>query len=436
MLSLFIMNISHEWMIEIDFSNNKNPNEILTLKWNLIDHLPSYYWLKSFRAMLNSSWPYYGRFTGFIDGYKNRDYLTQALNDAIDDINRCGKYYIKERAQKKFNQEFANIIHHHFEVLYGSITKQSSLFLESSAFIQNAIVRLNHAIHDMEAYHREQGLTARERNNSFSGLISEIPGSPRLKLPFEFYDSFTLDTDFGDMVAHYSLVGKTWWEVFLDQDDEIFQEAIRPLNVLTGEFDVFFGAHKLTDEQRNAFNSFLVKRGVDPADKKLGLGYLPLAKLQREDKVSNLDYKKKLAKFMKVNSIRLIQSGKIQAERDFSESRTSADGFFVRSEEQVISCWEDLKLVNTPIQLVPIRAELLGTTEFAITSLDGHPRVPHTLCLVGTSDEYRIKLIQNEYLYLDGMESISIAKGMCLDLNFSPLHCKFVLKRTTILSGY
>ncbi len=434
MLSLFAMKISNEWIIEIDFAHHKNHDETLSLRWNLIDHLPSYFWLKSFKALLNSSWPYYARFSGFIDGHKDGVYLAKELNQAIDDINRCGKYFIHERAGGEFTQEFSNIIHHHFEVLYGSITHKSEIFLESSAFIQNAIERLNHAVHDMEAYHRERAMSPKERSQTFSAIVSEVQGITRHKMPEDFYDSFTLDNDFGDMVAHYSLVGKTWWEVFLDKDEEIFVDAIRPLNVLTGEFDIFFGVHHLNSEKKEKFETFLKGRGLDPLDRRLGLGYLPLAKLQRDPKLSNLDYKKKLSHFMRIQRLKLLQNDKIVSERDLSQSATSSEGFFVRSNEQRVSKWEDLRFENAPIQLVPVGAKTKGTTAIGVSSLEGFPKGSHTLCLVGASDDSLVELKQSKCLYLKGQESIVLTKGLCLDLSFSAEHGLLVLTKQTKLA--
>lgn len=433
MLSLFAMKISEDWIIEIDFAHHKNHNEQLSLRWNLIDQLPSYFWLKSLKTLLNSSWPYYARFSGFIDGYKNAEHLANELNQAIDDINQCGKYFIKERAEGEFSQEFSNIIHHHFEVLYGSITQKSELFQESSAYIQNAIERLNHAIHDMEAFYREQAMSPKERNQTFSAVVSEVQGVTRHKLPEEFYDFFTLDNDFGDMVAHYSLVGKTWWEVFLDKDEEIFKDAIRPLNVLTGEFDLFFGVHRLSSEKKNEFEKFLLRRGLDPSDKQLGLGYLPLAKLQRDNHLSNLDYKRLLSRYMRVQKIKLWHKNNVVSQRDFSLSATTSEGFFARSTLQTVSCWDDLVIKNAPIQIIPLCAKNRGVTEFLISNLSSLPSESHTLCLLGTSDDRVIELQQNDFLYLKGVESLQLGRGDCIDLSFSREHKKLVLTKKTKL---
>jgi hypothetical protein len=48
---------------------------------------------------------------------------------------------------------------------------------------------------------------------------------------------------------------------------------------VSGEFDLFFSDFKMRESQKEEFYKFLRDYGQDPANKKLGLGYLPLAKL-------------------------------------------------------------------------------------------------------------------------------------------------------------
>jgi hypothetical protein len=121
-------------------------------------------------------------------------------------INKDGQYSIKERCDGSFSQELSNIIHHHFEVLHGSIEDPSREHRLSSPIGKAAIALLNHLIHDMESLYR-QTQTAGE---TFRAVLCEMPDSPRYVMPPEFYEHFTTDIDFGDLIGHYGMVGKTW----------------------------------------------------------------------------------------------------------------------------------------------------------------------------------------------------------------------------------
>ena len=58
---------------------------------------------------------------------------------------------------------------------------------------------------------------------------------------------FTLETKFGDMVLHYTQIGKTWLEVCVDKDEDIFDSAIQPLWKLSGSFNILFNELDVED---------------------------------------------------------------------------------------------------------------------------------------------------------------------------------------------
>jgi hypothetical protein len=382
------MNLSSEWKLEIDFINNDADQAPVTLTWNVIDRWQSYVWLKRLRTLLEGALPFYARFTGFPDGYKSYEYLAGRLNHAIDVINREGRYEIKERATAQFSQEFSNIIHHHFEVLYGSIERCSDIFQLSSRYGMHAIQDLNHFIHDMEALEREKERQGRNSETAFSGIIVEVLDAPKYRMSEDFFDGYSLDIDIGDLTAHYTLVGKTWWEVFIDQDEEIFEEAIRPLNALSGEFDIFFGRYTFSEDIKERFFEFLRKNGKDPTDPKLCLGYLHLAKLENVNNLSNVELKKLLSKKMRIKEIRVMRSGRCESRRSFVECPTIQHGFGAQLDEVGITQESRLPIKRLPIQCIPIRSAtgqdfVLGENAIDVDVLD----FDHCLCLVGVGGD-------------------------------------------------
>jgi hypothetical protein len=93
---------------------------------------------------------------------------------------------------------------------------------------------------------------------------------------------------------HWAQIGKTLFEVFRDEGapnlDSTICEAITHLEYYSGEFDIEWAADMCygdtktpwhTDQQ-NAFNEWLIKNNLDPKDKFLSLGYLPLGEVDLE----------------------------------------------------------------------------------------------------------------------------------------------------------
>lgn len=301
--------------IQIDFCHPLKRNETLSLSWQLLEHEAAFIWFKLFCKSLKSNRHYFTRFTGFIDGEKNLNYLLSSLNQCIDIINKDGRYFIREKAIA-FSQDFANAIHHHFEILSGNYDAPTEYIKLSSPEVSQAVSGLNYFIHDLEAYERNHKLKhTKEYGNSFSGIIVEIKNSERFKIPKSFDKYFTIDTNFGDLVAHYSQIGKTWLEVFLDHDEKVHAEAILPLYAFSGEFDIMFGQLNPDKIFLYNLNNFLKSRGLNLDDPSLRLGYLPLAKMARDEKISNFEYKKLLSYFCDIKSIKAYNGQRCIAQK-------------------------------------------------------------------------------------------------------------------------
>ena len=247
--------------LEVEFFNPyDNSIEPLILRWEVYNSAAATVWLRSLYQSLKKEQLFYARFTGFENSPKDLNFLSQKMNEAIDIINFEGKYpNIKERADGTFSQKFANVMHHHFELLFGDAKNPSSHFKNSTYIGKAAISLLNHCVHDMEALTR-----AKENNESSRAVVFEILDRQQFALPDLMKEDFTFDLNFGDICLHYGLVGKTWWEVFLDEDEEIFSEGIRPLDVIGPEFDIHFHQRLPSKETREDFYKFLKKTWPRP----------------------------------------------------------------------------------------------------------------------------------------------------------------------------
>jgi hypothetical protein len=251
-----------------------------TLFWEVLAHKPASIWIKLVQHELIKGDHYFFRFTGFLNNQKTEESLLRQLQDHINFINEDNRYYIIEKAEK-FDQEFANKIHHHFEILAGSFDMPALFYKQSSIPVREAIQGLNHCIHDLEALARNTKYKDTEWDlQVFSGVILEIKNCYRAFIPASFYKYFSLELEFGDMVLHYSQIGKTWLEAFYDSDDEIFESGIRPQYALSGEFDILFGNLFPDQAWKNRLEKFLASKGKNISDPNLRLGHLPVARLR------------------------------------------------------------------------------------------------------------------------------------------------------------
>ena len=221
----------------------------------------------------------------------------------------------------EFSQEFSNAIHHHFEILIGGRDEVTEYIANSSKEVVGAVTGLNHIIHDLEAYTRNLEAKGKSWEASvFAGVVAEFGDCERFNLPSSFDKYFSMNVNFGDLVVHYSQIGKTWLEAFLDKDEDIFDEAIRPLYAFSGEFDIMFG--QMTPDQKflGDFAQFLKKKGQDISNPMLRLGHLAVARMEKREDMTGADYKKQLAYFCEIKRISAYQGEKCLAEKSFTEN--------------------------------------------------------------------------------------------------------------------
>lgn len=270
------------------------------LTWNVLEHTPATMWFQMLEKELQSNKNYLFRYPGL------KAARLSDLQKHVDVINQDGRYQIPE-ITSTFTQEYSNKIHHHFEILSGSYDQRTPFYIESSEEVKAAVDGLNHCIHDLEAWNRNQEFIGTERElNVFSAVVVEIRNCDRIHMPGAFQKYFTMNLEFGDMVLHYSQIGKTWLEAFYDNDQEVFEDGIRPQFALSGEFDIFFGSLHPDEVFLKKLGSFLKSKGKDLHDPELRLGHLPVARLE-----SDGDWKiiKQKISTRSITSIRTLKDG-------------------------------------------------------------------------------------------------------------------------------
>ncbi len=108
-------------------------------------------------------------------------------------------------------------------------------------------------------------------------------------IPQESYQEFTLGVEFGCAYANYSQVGRQLHEMFYSQDDQLADEHIQPMQVLSGDTNLWFGPSPGPDWAQNKRNEMKIwfeqrknrfeNLGYFWTDPQLALGKLPVAQL-------------------------------------------------------------------------------------------------------------------------------------------------------------
>lgn len=187
------------------------------------------------------------------------------------------------------DQQILNEIHHHFEVLIGQVWSVSEYYKKANPPTTFAIRQLNNLCHEME-YLRRPSLrnVTDERTPWQSGIY--FPWIPTIRYKFVEcdYDHFTQIVEYGDIILHYAQLGKTPMEAYYARDEEVFDNNITGLRYLSGEFDVVYKqdvpravaeAH-FARANVPAFE-WIRARGQDPESKFTGIGFVPVAKIDR-----------------------------------------------------------------------------------------------------------------------------------------------------------
>ena len=299
-------------------------NNYYTLKFKIENNPIATLWIKKLQKTFNDDFILETRWCGFPLRRKSFNYLLTQLKSCIDIINdsflnKKYGYYI-DPISDNYTTDEHNRIHHHFEILMGQTLNTSDYYKEifdkNDINLINAIRGLNDLSHEIE-----------ESKMNMPHLITCFVGDniEKEELPIEVENYFMLGNFFGYIFLHYAQVGKSWIDFLFDDDKEIDHSTIKPLQIISGEFDICFGENvnpitfQKGDEEKNEkifkrlLSSKLEKYGKNIDDKKLRLGRVKVAEIiLEEDKDIIL---KKLAQNYQIKSIKIIDSN-----NNFSDS--------------------------------------------------------------------------------------------------------------------
>jgi hypothetical protein len=255
-------------------------------------------------------------FMGFPKTARTLSYLCTEVNQAIATINaffpdyQIEEYFTPDNvvafdyAENGPNHELLNKLHNHFETLQGTVWNLSDYYKRADYATKYSIRELNTLCHEMENLILSQRKLATMPFWVRPSQITTFLNTTRYDLTDEHRQGFLTngyDRVFGGVYMHWSQIGKTLFEVFRDEHapelTDTVCEAITELRYYSGEFDVEWAADMIYGDENtpwhtkqiDAFNQWLIKNQLDPKDKNLSLGYLPLGAVDLETSFGTKD---------------------------------------------------------------------------------------------------------------------------------------------------
>jgi hypothetical protein len=234
-------------------------------------------------------------FLGFPDTARDLVFLCRELNWAKEKINESfDDYKIEEifepetmRSGLVPNQDLMNHLHNHFERLQGTVWGLSDYYRRADYETKFAIRQLNNICHEAESLMLSQRKKIEAPEWVRPSQITTFLNAPRLEYPVEhkrIFDESRYDRTFGTVYQHWTQIGKTLFEVFIDEKgadiDQSVCEAITHLRYYSGEFDIewardvtYGGAQPWHSQKISKFRDWLIRNGFDPNDPQYNFGY-------------------------------------------------------------------------------------------------------------------------------------------------------------------
>ena len=191
----------------------------------------------------------------------------QKLLECINTIN-AHTLIIDKAFTSIHDQDYLNYLHNVFERFHGLLNQQEHDYWQNAPTrVQRALANLNLAVHRCEAVSRV----------NYPRLVCTWFGLPKIKTLTvqEMQSCGELNPAFGSVCINYAEIGKTLEDLALDNDNYIGDDAFRPFNHISADFNVrFFEESSQAIDfkiaaMRNYFNSnasFFVSRGFNKFD--------------------------------------------------------------------------------------------------------------------------------------------------------------------------
>jgi hypothetical protein len=174
--------------------------------------------------------------------------------------------------------------------------------------IQEALERYNVLIHRAENFYRGDA-----HAKLYPRLVARFADGIRYDLKDTDYPLFTLERQFGEIYINYCEVGKPLYDVFVDDDDVVGDDNIRPLRYYSAAFTTHFHDHTAHNVNKSlakmdqwwiANDNYLKDLGFAQDDPKNAIGNIPVAMLM-DNGMTQIDIIRKLCEFNKMERVEI-----------------------------------------------------------------------------------------------------------------------------------
>jgi len=210
----------------------------LTLKFQIRNTPVAELWVNRMQSRGDYFLDHPKRFYGF-------DTLEQEQARAVDMIQRCittiNAHSPIITRPFEYTQDCLNYLHNIFEKYHGLLDQQNTLYWNTAPVsVQQALAELNIAVHRCEA--------ALVQGNP--RLVCTWFGMPKTQtLSTELQQEYgTAEITFGTVYLNYCEIGKTAEDLAHDNDKYIADEAFKPFDHYSADFNVQFGNRSLLEK--------------------------------------------------------------------------------------------------------------------------------------------------------------------------------------------
>jgi len=192
-------------------------------------------------------------------------------------INRYLKNFIDIKTDMANQpQEYYNYLHGIFERLTGTFEQPTRLFVIANAELRTAIRNLNFYVHRVE-----------QQTVPLTNMYLNFDKDQYRRIPFEpkDYEFFEFEFPAGTLFLHYAELGKEYFDLYEDGLELDYTASLNShyysaeASLASRDFDAFEDAN---------FRQWLVDRNIDPYNKQLAHGKIPLGHVSNIQQVTNM----------------------------------------------------------------------------------------------------------------------------------------------------
>ena len=270
----------------------------LTLRFRLLDNPITQLWLE--RMGQCNQWPldHPDRFYGFGTPAEETARAIALIEQCIDTINSY-EYIIRRKFT--FDQNCLNYMHNIFEQYHGLLDQQNTRFWHGAPVpVREALAMLNLAVH------RCEGILGANPHR-FVCTWYGMPKTHQLNTTLQRQHG-TMRIKFGTVYLNYAEIGKTVEDLAHDNDQYIGDDAFRPFDHYSADFNVAFYDRDLESKvpvmakYMKAHQDFFLARGIENVYNTRALPLrFPLAELEETESRSTL--LKEIAQRQHVNRV-------------------------------------------------------------------------------------------------------------------------------------